>query len=210
MPTQASRRLRQAQAGPGRPGSLRQPSGSPQDGSGTRPYGAARSGTLIARTRSGTPAAAQARPGTLSAAQARLSTPGGSDTLRRAQEGADIKKAQTRSRRHPGHAQARSGRRRTAQARLACSTTAQARSGRFRQAQTRLRNLSDRLRYAQVSSRHCPAPQARSLRQAQDGTTTNTLRLSRHAQEGSNSRLRHPQAQAGGQAGSSGQSGRLE
>jgi hypothetical protein len=149
---------------------------------------------------------AQARsrpaPGTLKHAQAAQTRSGAPQEGADAQEGTDtLKKAH----------QARS------------STLRQAQDGpaRLRHAQRRLRHAqagSGKLRHASDTLRHAQKPQTGSdmlgkLRHAPYGSSTlaqagsgrhhstNTLRLSRHAQEGSNSRLRHPQAQAGGQAG---------
>jgi hypothetical protein len=166
-------------------------------------------GTSRLRHAQGTSATAQAaaqhaQPGTPSTAQARYTPQARPDMPasrrhRHAQEG------------QPGtlkHAQA-GARLRHAQ----CSTTAQARSGRFRQAQTRSdAQTRSETQTAQICRvlRHAPYGSSTLAWQAQDGTTHQTRSDSRHAQEGSNSRLRHPQAQAGGQAGSSGQSGRLE
>jgi hypothetical protein len=150
MPTQASRRLRQAlrraQAGPGSPRQPPAPSGRLRAclhgaHAQVRPYGSGHaSGHAQARSR---PA-----PGTLKHAQAAQTRPGAPQEGAHAQEGTDtLKKAH----------QARSSTLRQAQdgpARSGMSTTAQARSGRFRQAQTRLRHAqtrsetSDRLRYA--------------------------------------------------------------
>jgi hypothetical protein len=196
---QAGRRAGQAQAAPG---SLRQPSGR------LRYPLAGHQVQRPVRLQAQAAGAAQCSSGSKRIRRAQTCS-GALRRRRHAQEGTDTLRGT------PGtlkHAQAGAGRLRStlrhAQRRLRHGQV-QASSDTLRHAQTR----SETLRQAQIISRvirHAPwLKHARSGR-LRTAPPPNTLRLSRHAQEGSNSRLRHPQAQAGGQAGSSGQSGRLE
>jgi hypothetical protein len=205
--TQASRgsgRLRRAQAGWAASGSLRRP----QDGSGL-PYGADAQRSLRLGHAQVQLRAAQARQlGTAQCSSGALKRiRRAQDVLRRAQkarraaqEGTDTLALKA------GHAQARSGQAWDGSGMSACG------SGTLRQVQAssdssdtlrRLQKLSDRLRYARVSSGTLRTAQARSLRQAQDGTTH------KHAQtlKTRSGRLKQ-QAQAS--TGSSRRSGRLK